>query len=140
MKEITITKWEAFDGAVFDDDSKCIEYEDECFERLANESKIIFLNHDREEIAPREIEHCDYLYVPDGKSYNLISQIFDLYELYLPFSASQNAYGEEFEEDNPDICGWWMYDIDREIWRNLRIEARTIEQISADLEKRTGVA
>lgn len=140
MKEITITKWEAFDGAVFDDDSKCIEYEDERLERLADDEGIIFLDRDREEITPSGVEHCEYLYVPNEKTCNLISQIFDLYELYSPFSAAQNAYGEEFEEDNPDICGWWMLDVDREVWRNLRIEARAIRAMSTDLEKRTGMA
>lgn len=139
MREITTIRYEAFDGATFDDDSACIDYENDKLEQLAKESGVIFLGRDRDRIEPCEVEHCEYLYVPDSKAYDLISQIFELFELYSPFDAPQNVYNEDFEEDNPNICGWWVFDTDGEIWRNLRLEARTIEQMSIDLEKCLGV-
>lgn len=140
MKEITITKWEAFDGAVFDDDSKCIEYENDRLAHLAEENGIIFLDRNREKIVPCEVEHCEYLYVPDGKAYDLILQIFDMFELYSPFSAPYNNYDEHFYANDPDILGWWVFDVDREIWHNLRLEMQTAQQITTDLKQRTGVA
>lgn len=140
MREITTVRWEAFDGAIFDNTSECIDYENDHLERLAEESGAIFLDHNRNRIKPCEVEVCEYLYVPDGKAYDLISQVFELFELYPPFDASQNNYGECFEADNPDILGWWVYTTDDEIWRNLRLEARAVEQMSADLKEQTGVA
>lgn len=142
MKEITVTKWEAFDGTVFDSDSECIDYEDGRFSQLAKDRGIIFLNRDREEITPREVEQCEYLYVPDSdiKTCDLLAQIFDLFDLCPPLFDTKNAYCEEFDEGNPDACGWWVLDIDYEVWRNLRIEAKSVKAMSDDLERRTGVA
>lgn len=140
MNEITVIKWEAFDGAIFDDASECVDYENDHFKHLAQENGIIFLNRDREAIAPCEVEQCEYLYIPDSKACDLIFQIFDLFELYSPLSAPQNVYNIDFEKDNPDICGWWVLDADSEIWRNLRIEAKYVRLMNEDLKLRTGVA
>lgn len=140
MRELTTIRWEAFDGAVFDSDSECIDYENDRLARLADESGVLFLDRNRDRIKPCEVERCEYLYVPDSKAYDLISQTFDLFELCSPFDASQNNYGEYFEADSPDILGWWVFDTDKEIWRNLHIEARAVEQTTADLKQRTGVA
>ena len=118
MREIT--RWQAYDGTIFDDEEECREYEIE--KKIANiENEVIFYNYKNEVInEPFNKINPNLVYsmiIKTKEAINVVKDYFEYHGSIIP---------DDFEEK---ISGCWVWSEEETDWKN-------VEEIKKDFEKR----
>lgn len=91
----TIVTYVAEDGTKFDDEHKCMDYEEKISIQKIYDSGIRFYDYDFKRIEKENIidtKNIAYIYIPNEEIYNSLILILDLYLYDISIAYTDNGY------------------------------------------------
>lgn len=121
----------AIDGAEFDNEKECVEYENSL--RANSLSKTtLFLNAQFEimNIQTLNPEQVFYIYVDNDDDKKFIENFFDSNWCSSPFTTYKGQ-----DVDLSDYSGWFYYDSDEDEWKHFETEIQIYKDMENNFSK-----